>query len=176
MRPGICMVYSAKNHMQDQNNDRAKTQSPGYFPDYAELFCLSNFTFLHGASHAEELVARAVKLAYSALAITDECSLAGVVRAHEEAKKQGLPLLIGTHFKLTEHNSDTSLTLIALAQNREGYGNLCELITMARTRTTKGTYLLTQQDFTAPPLALVHLRGLPDCVLILVPDYPASIE
>ncbi len=153
---------------------------PAYLPEYAELFCLSNFTFLQGASHAEELVARAVKLAYSALAVTDECSLAGVVRAHDEAKKQGLPLLIGTHFKLiqqpTQQNSEASMTLIALAQNREGYGNLCELITLARTRTTKGTYLLTQQDFTQPPPALVHLRGLPDCLLILVPDYPASIE
>jgi error-prone DNA polymerase len=176
MRPGTCMVYLAKHKMQDQNSAIPTTYSPGYLPDYAELFCLSNFTFLHGASHAEELVARAVKLAYRALAVTDECSLAGVVRAHEEAKKQGLPLLIGTHFKLTQQNSDASMTLIALAQNREGYGNLCELITLARTRTIKGTYLLTQQDFTEPPAALAHLRGLPDCLLILVPDYPASIE
>ena len=71
-------------------------------PDYAELFCLTNFSFLHGASHAEELVARAVQLGYSALAITDECSLAGVVRAHAEAKKAALPLLIGAHFHLQQ--------------------------------------------------------------------------
>ena len=58
-------------------------------PDYAELFCLSNFSFLQGASHAEELVARAVQLGYAALAITDECSLAGVVRAHAQAKRAG---------------------------------------------------------------------------------------
>ncbi len=64
-------------------------------PAYAELFCLTNFSFLHGASHAEELVERAIKLGYSALAITDECSLAGVVRAHGEAKQAGLKLLIG---------------------------------------------------------------------------------
>lgn len=170
------MVYLAKHKMQDQNSALPTTYSPGYLPDYAELFCLSNFTFLHGASHAEELVARAVKLAYSALAVTDECSLAGVVRAHEEAKKHNFPLLIGSHFKLEQESNGTSMTLIAIAQNREGYGNLCELITMARTRTIKGTYLLTQQDFTEPPTALTHLRGLPDCLLILVPDYPASID
>ena len=143
-------------------------------PAYAELFCLSNFTFLHGASHAEELVARALKLAYSALAVTDECSLAGVVRAHEEAKKQGLPLLIGAHFRLESQEHVPAMTLIALAQNREGYGNLSELITMARTRSTKGTYLLTPQDFSAPPHEYAHLRGLPDCLVILVPDYPAE--
>ncbi|MDO8652305.1 MAG: error-prone DNA polymerase [Undibacterium sp.] len=151
------------------------TQTSASLPAYAELFCLSNFTFLQGSSHAEELVGRAVKLAYSALAITDECSLAGVVRAHDEAKKYGIPLLIGAHFKL-QHDSGSGMTLIALAQNREGYGNLSELITMARTRTTKGSYLLTQQDFTQPPPEYAHLRHLPDCLLILAPDYPASAE
>jgi error-prone DNA polymerase len=54
-------------------------------PAYAELHCLSNFTFLRGASHAEELVARAQAQGYSALAITDECSLAGIVRAQRNA-------------------------------------------------------------------------------------------
>ncbi|QJQ04634.1 error-prone DNA polymerase [Undibacterium piscinae] len=155
-------------------------QPSTYLPDYAELFCLSNFTFLQGASHAEELVARAVQLAYSALAVTDECSLAGVVRAHQEAKKHALPLLIGSHFRLSQAGDlDTAVpasTLIALAQNREGYGNLCELITLARTRVSKGSYLLTPQDFTEPPNEYQHLRGLPDCLIILVPDYPASIE
>lgn len=152
------------------------TQPATSLPDYAELFCLSNFTFLQGASHAEELVARAVKLGYSALAITDECSLAGVVRAHEEAKKHRLPLLIGAHFKLSACDEQDGCTLIALAQNREGYGNLSELITLARTRTSKGKYLITAQDFSAPPAGYAHLRGLPDCLMILVPDYPASIE
>ena len=75
-----------------------------FLPDYAELFCLTNFSFLQGASHAEELAERAVKLGYSALAITDECSLAGVVRAHGVAKKNGLPLLVGAHFHLTQHD------------------------------------------------------------------------
>jgi error-prone DNA polymerase len=73
--------------------------TPG-LPAYAELFCLSNFSFLQGASHAEELVDRAVQLGYAALALTDECSLAGVVRAHAEAKRAGLPLIVGAHFHL----------------------------------------------------------------------------
>ena len=63
---------------------------------YAELHCISNFTFLRGASHPEELIARAQELGYVALAITDECSLAGIVRAHVEAKKCSLPLIIGS--------------------------------------------------------------------------------
>jgi error-prone DNA polymerase len=70
-------------------------------PDYAELHCLSNFSFLRGASHPEELVARAAELGYRALAITDECSLAGVVRAHQAAKEHGLHLIIGTEVRLS---------------------------------------------------------------------------
>ncbi|WP_018231836.1 error-prone DNA polymerase [Thioalkalivibrio thiocyanodenitrificans] len=70
-------------------------------PDYAELHCLSNFSFLRGASHPEELVARAAELGYRALALTDECSLAGVVRAHQAAKEHGLHLIIGTEVRLS---------------------------------------------------------------------------
>jgi hypothetical protein len=142
-------------------------------PAYAELFCLSNFSFLQGASHAEELVARAVQLDYAGIAITDECSLAGVVRAHAEAKEAGLPLVIGSHFHLTNPDGSPALSLIALAKNREGYGNLCELITIARNRVAKGSYLITPADFAAPPPAFAHLKGLPDCLLILLPHYPA---
>jgi len=145
-------------------------------PAYAELFCLTNFSFLQGASHAEELVARAIQLDYAGLAITDECSLAGVVRAHAEAKKAGLPLLIGSWFRLQAADGGPPLTLIALAQNREGYGNLCELITLGRNRVAKGSYLLTMEDIAAPPPERAHLRGLPDCLLILLPHYPAHLR
>ena len=69
-------------------------------PAYAELHCLSNFSFLRGASHPEELVERAQALGYAALAITDECSVAGAVRAHLAAKDAGLPLVIGSEFTL----------------------------------------------------------------------------
>src|SRR5436190_18666848 len=90
-------------------------------PAYAELHCLSNFSFLRGASHAEELIAQAKELGYSALAITDECSFAGVVRAHGAVKKLGggLKLLIGAEFTLTD-----GLRFVAVARNRAGYGRL----------------------------------------------------
>jgi error-prone DNA polymerase len=143
-------------------------------PNYAELFCLTNFSFLHGASHAEELVARAMQLGYSALAITDECSLAGVVRAHAEARQADFPLIVGAHFHLKNPDGSAALSLLALAQNRNGYGNLSELITLARTRAAKGTYLLTPADFAAPGAGSEHLQGLPDCLLVLLPAYPAS--
>src|ERR1700740_2692226 len=106
-------------------------------PAYAELHCRSNFSFLTGASHPEELVARAHELGYTALAITDECSLAGVVRAHVEAKKCGLRLLIGSEFRL-----DDGLRFGLLATDRSRYGNLAALITRGRRRAVKGSYRL----------------------------------
>ncbi|MDH3688190.1 MAG: error-prone DNA polymerase [Gammaproteobacteria bacterium] len=109
--------------------------------DYAELHCLSNFTFLRGASHPEELVERTAKLGYRALAITDECSLAGVVRAHVEAKQQNLPLIIGSEFCL-----DDGLRFVLLATDRESYGHLSALITRARRQAEKGSYRLTRDD------------------------------
>ncbi|MBU6487949.1 MAG: error-prone DNA polymerase [Burkholderiales bacterium] len=145
-------------------------------PAYAELFCFSNFTFLYGASHAQELVERAAQLGYTGLAITDECSLAGVVRAHEAAKKVGLPLVIGSYFRLRHADGSPSFGLILLAQNREGYGNLSELITLARTRAPKGEYRLTPYDLSRPESEFAHLRGMPDCLAILVPDFPAKEE
>ncbi len=145
-------------------------------PAYAELFCLSNFTFLHGASHAEELAERASQLGYSGLAITDECSLAGVVRAHVAAKEKGLPLVIGSYFRLRNADGTPAFGLILLAQNREGYGNLSELITLARTRAPKGEYRLTPHDLSRPDRENAHLRSMPDCLAILVPDFPANEE
>ena len=142
---------------------------PTKIPDYAELFCLSNFTFLEGASHAEELAARAVQLGYTALAVTDECSLAGVVRAHMETKNAGMKLIIGSCFRIEWEAGQPPLTLIALAQNREGYGNLSELITLGRTRAEKGSYCIGIEDFSAPQASHAHLRGLPDCLLVLAP-------
>jgi error-prone DNA polymerase len=142
-------------------------------PAYAELQCASNFSFLRGASHPEQLVARAAALGYSALAITDECSLAGVVRAHVEAKRHQLSLIIGSQFRVHTEEGNC-LTLIALVMNREGYGNLCELITLARSRAEKGDYRLTLTDFTDPEDQYRHLRTLPNCLLLLAPDYGIS--
>ncbi|MDO9196777.1 PHP domain-containing protein, partial [Rhodoferax sp.] len=132
-------------------------------PAYAELHCLSNFSFQRGASHPEELVARAHALGYAALALTDECSVAGVVRAHTEAKKLGLKLLLGAEFALED-----GCKLIALAHNLEGWGNLCEFITAARCTAVKGTYAVSRQrsDFAL----LAH------CEILLIPSVAINFE
>jgi len=114
---------------------------PALTPEYAELHCLTNFSFQRGASHGEELVARAHALGYAALAITDECSVAGVVRAHVEAKKRGLKLLPGAEFAVQE-----GFKFVALAHDISGWGNLCEFITAARCRSAKGAYSVSWHD------------------------------
>ncbi|MEN8513684.1 error-prone DNA polymerase [Burkholderia sp. RS02] len=154
-----------------------------FLPDYAELFCRSNFSFLHGASHAEELVERAFELGYRGIAITDECSLAGAPRMHVEAKAKGLPLVIGSYFEVTPDEvapghdpGPGAFGLVLLAQNREGYGNLSELISWRRMASPKGTYRLTSRMLSVPPEAFAHLRGMPDCFAILVPAYPVRAD
>ncbi len=127
---------------------------------YAELHALSNLTFLKGASHPEELVETAAALGYAALAITDECSVSGIVRAHTAAKDCGLELLVGAEFRL-----EGGPKLVALAQNRRGYAALCRLITRGRRAAEKGSYLVTPADFA---------DGLPHCLLLWVPD--SSLE
>ncbi len=122
---------------------------------YAELHCLSCYSFLRGASHPHELVERAARLGYAALAITDECSLAGVVKAHVAAKELGLKLIIGSEFQLEE-----DLRLLALAPTRAAYAELSGLITLARRRSPKGEYHVTLRD------VLFHLKR---CLLILIP-------
>jgi error-prone DNA polymerase len=127
-------------------------------PACAELDALSNFTFLRGASHPEELVAQASALGYRALAIADECSVSGVVRAHLAAKDCGLHLVIGSQFAIADCPSIERILLLAC--DREGYGNLCELISLARGRMAKGRYRLQLAD-------LAH--GVPHCLAIIVP-------
>ena len=108
---------------------------------YAELHTLSNFSFLRGASQPEELIAQAKALNYSALALTDECSLAGVVRAHVAAKELGLPLIIGTELECLD-----GLKIVALATDRAAYGAMSRLISKARRATRKGCYALARTD------------------------------
>ncbi|VFR16664.1 DNA polymerase III alpha subunit [plant metagenome] len=152
----------------------------GQLPGYAELHCLSNFSFLRGASHPESLVEYAAELGYAALALTDECSLAGVVRAHVEAKKlpgdRPLKLLIGSELRLSPRAGHPGCTLVALAQDKEGYGNLSELITLARGRAPKGEYRLHADDLDAPAAAHAHLRGLPGCIVLLSPERGTPLE
>ncbi|WP_420991536.1 error-prone DNA polymerase [Cupriavidus sp. 30B13] len=221
-------------------------------PDYVELHCISNFTFLEGASHPVELIERAFALGYGGLALTDECSVAGTARAHhalkdlrerasdalarsaarlaagldagedeededdldalaaEEAEEgeshepgaqdvlldaagpgeaaearlrrheklsaiaaaaQAFRLLIGSRFTLAGQDGEPALRLVLLAQDREGFGNLCEFITLGRRRAEKGAYRLHPEDIAAPTGEQAHLRGMPNCVALLLPAY-----
>jgi len=138
-------------------------------PEYAELRCVSNFTFLRGASQPEELVARAKQLGYTALTVADECSMAGIVRAHVAAKEHDLKLLVGSQFlvewgstTMATHTSDTTpFVLTVLACNLHGYGNLCQFITKLRRSSEKGTYRLDISDISGSELV--------DCVVLASP-------
>ena len=125
--------------------------------NYAELHCISNFTFLRGASHPAELVRQAVHLGYTALALTDECSVAGAVRAHVAAVEHGLHLIIGSEFKLTDGQQ-----LVLLARNRNGYRQLVQLITQGRRAAPKGHYQLSLSD--------IGEGRLSDCLALLPCD------
>jgi error-prone DNA polymerase len=135
---------------------------------YAELHCLTNFSFLRGASHPEELVARAAELGYHALAITDECSVAGVVRAHAATKDHPIQLIIGSEFTLTD-----GLRCVLLAQNRKGYGQLCRLITQGRRAAEKGTYRLEWTDFFADRSDISFLQ---DCLALWLPADEPDVQ
>jgi error-prone DNA polymerase len=133
-------------------------------PAYAELHCLSHFTFLRGASRPAELVQQAQQLGYSALAITDECSVAGVVRAHmavQNCAASSLKLIIGAEFTLA-----CGLKFIALVTNRHGYARLCALITHGRRAAPKGSYHLTREDVQ---------RHLADCLLLWLPGATPAV-
>jgi error-prone DNA polymerase len=108
---------------------------------YAELHCLSNFSFLRGASHPAELVRTAAALGYSGLALTDECSVAGAVRAHAAAKELAFKLVVGS-----ELVCEDGLKIVVLAEDRAAYAALCTLISRARRAADKGEYLLTRDD------------------------------
>src|SRR6185312_14253129 len=131
---------------------------PDGLPGYAELHALSNFSFQRGASHPGELVVRAYNLGYAAVAITDECSVAGVVRADAALKRHlahacqleieapGSPrarpfqLLFGSEFDLA------GARLVAIARDLPGWGGLCEFITAARAAAPKGTYRVSWES------------------------------
>ena len=149
-------------------------------PDYAELHCLSNFSFLRGASKPEELVERAQAIGYRALAITDECSLAGAVRAHHAAKALDFHLVVGSEMRLHQPESNEPGSnqlgsnqphahLVLLAQTLRGYANLSLWITVARNRAPKGRYLAHPGDLEGKVPTAPMLAGLPDCLGLLVP-------
>src|SRR5262249_54774582 len=115
---------------------------------YAELHCVSNFSFLRGASWPQELTAQACAMGYTALAITDECSMAGVVRAyeafrdHKEWGESGFKLIVGSEFTTSD-----GLKLVLLAPTQKAYAQICGVITQGRMRSKKGSYQLTRADF-----------------------------
>ncbi|MDA0237619.1 MAG: PHP domain-containing protein, partial [Proteobacteria bacterium] len=129
---------------------------------YAELHCISNFSFLKGASHPKELVEQAKKLGYHAIAITDECSVAGAVRAHMAAQAADIKLLIGSEFRLEE-----GTRFILIAKNRNGYGYMCNLISTARRSASKGEYYLSQKHFKDIEI---------NCIVIWLPNTDLSEE
>jgi error-prone DNA polymerase len=159
-------------------------------PAYAELHCRSSFTLGVGASNPEELVARAHALGYAALAITDACSVSGVVRAHVEARKLGMKLLPGAEFVVpletvsVELSSGSSgiqvghkqgsdqpqqnFTVIALPHDLAAWGDLCEFITLARRCAPKGQYQVLWSD-----AGWHKLRG---CELLLVLSDAIELE
>jgi error-prone DNA polymerase len=128
--------------------------------DYAELHCRSSYSFLTAASQPEELVHRAKELGYRGLALTDECSLAGVVRAHVEAKACHLQLIIGSELAVAN-----GPRIVILAMDRSGYGNLCHLISVARRRSPKGRYRVERRDLET---------GLPGCLVLWLAEMDAD--
>ncbi len=135
---------------------------------FAELHCLSNYSFLRGASHPEELVERAAQLGYTAIAVTDECSFAGLVKAHLAAKEHDIKLIVGAEFRL----DDAAGKLVLLAPDRSAYGQLAALITRLRQRSPKGEYRAELDDFR---------HGLKACLAIWIPclgepPFPTTIE
>ncbi|WP_339532327.1 error-prone DNA polymerase [Pseudomonas mucidolens] len=119
---------------------------------YAELHCLSNFSFQRGASSARELFERASQQGYQALAITDECTLSGIVRAWQAAKAVDLKLIVGSEVRL-----ENGPKLVLLVESLEGYQHLCRLITLGRRRAEKGRYRLLREDFLDPVPGLLVL-------------------
>lgn len=113
---------------------------------FAELHCKSNYSFLHGASHPEELVIQAKKLGYEAIAITDECSLSGIVKAHVAAKQAGIKLIVGSEFQVLDTFENDFLDLVIIAPTRHAYAQLSTLITTGRRRSEKGQYELHLTD------------------------------
>lgn len=125
---------------------------------YAELVTQSNFSFLYGASSPEELVTTAAFLSYQAIAITDECSVAGIVRAHSEISRHHLPLklICGSLFNFGE-----SLQFVLLCPDKKAWSELCRIITNARRRSPKGEYALAEWD----------IKSVRHCIIIWLPHH-----
>ncbi|WP_434026131.1 error-prone DNA polymerase [[Pseudomonas] boreopolis] len=146
-------------------NDDATRPDDAGLPPYAELHCLSDFSFLRGASSAEDLFRRAHECGYEALAITDECSLAGIVRGLEASRATGVKLIVGSEFVLED-----GLRFVLLVEHDAGYPLLCELITTARRAAGKGCYRLARADVQAQ-----FARGADGVFALWLPGDPVDV-
>jgi error-prone DNA polymerase len=130
--------------------------------NFAQLHCLTNYSFLRSASHPHELVQEAARLGYGALAVTDECSLAGMVKAHTAAEEYGLKLIVGSEFVLSN-----GCRIVALVTDKNAYRELSGFITLARRRATKGCYEAHLND--------LRFR-LQNCLVIWRPEFSTDTE
>ena len=121
---------------------------------YVPLWCKSNFSFLEGASHPDELVDEAHRLGLPAIALTDRDGVYGVVRAHVRAREAGVKLIIGAEATVNDGS-----TIVLLAQDRGGYANLCRLITKGRLRSDKGASAVTWDEVCEHAPGLLALWG-----------------
>jgi error-prone DNA polymerase len=121
---------------------------------YVPLWCKSNFSFLEGASHPEELVEEAARLGLPALALTDRDGVYGIVRAHVRARELGVQLIVGSEITLEDRSS-----LLLLAENRRGYANLCRLISGGRLRSPKGECRVLLGEVLCRAAGLIALWG-----------------
>ena len=145
--------FSPRRRWLEESDERSSLDTT---PAYAELHCLSNFTFLRGASHPGELIYEASNLGYTALALTDECSMAGVVRAYEAAKERNFKLIIGSEFRTSD-----GLHIVLLAPSQAAYAQICTLISTGRRDASKGSYKLTRAQFE---------RDLDQCLALWIPN------
>jgi error-prone DNA polymerase len=136
---------------------------------YAALYCKSNFSFLEGASHPDELVEQAHELGLSALALCDRDGVYGIVRAHVKAKELGVRLIIGAEVTVEDDS-----VVVLLVEDREGYRNLCRLLTKGRLRSAKGESRVSWQEILEHARGLVLLWGGPRSRLLLEPE-PAAL-
>ena len=131
--------------------------------EYSELICRSNFSFLKGGSSPEEIIDRAKYLGYKSIAITDEVSVSGLVRAHKTAKQNNIKLICGSQFWVKEKNLSLFYNLILLVKNKTGWKELCKLITIAREKSEKNFYYLTTKTISS--------KNIENCfALLLLPS------
>ena len=136
---------------------------------YVPLWCKTNFSFLEGASHPDELVEESHRFALPALAVTDRDGVYGIVRAHVKAREFGLRLIFGSEISVHDGSS-----IVLLAQNRDGYANLCRLLTAGRLRSEKGQSVVSWDEVCQHATSLIALWG-GDLSLLVREEEPTDV-